>query len=369
MLPLVFIGPLLLQLVEKYRNYGEVDSAQSRQYYGSITDGSACGDIDIEMEGVDSGGVGGVSQYEEAPLVQSRQPKQSTQSRLYEEKYTMAPIREHPVEEEVPLSIREQVDQIWSTVQRVVVFGPLSFVYVYNILQVPNVAWQSYLQLALEFPPSVLGITVTLGSFMTLIGILAYKKYFFGASWRNIYIWSTVLTSFFSITQIMLIFKINTKYLGINNYFFSVGDDVIQQFISGVQFLPVCILYMRLCPEGSEGASYSMLTTFGNIALVCANNVGNWLSHIWDVSNTAMRAHDYTGLWKLTVLTSVVSVVPLVLLDLLPKNTAEQEALGRNQDRNKVGGALFLGVLFASIFGSLVAAFQTVYGSEVSNHT
>ena len=45
---------------------------------------------------------------------------------------------------------RAQVDQIWQTVQRTVVFGPLSFVYVYNILQVPNVAWQSYLQLALE---------------------------------------------------------------------------------------------------------------------------------------------------------------------------------------------------------------------------
>ena len=42
------------------------------------------------------------------------------------------------------------MDQIWQTVQRTVVFGPLSFVYVYNILQVPNVAWQSYLQLALE---------------------------------------------------------------------------------------------------------------------------------------------------------------------------------------------------------------------------
>jgi len=206
---------------------------------------------------------------------------------------------------------------------------------------------------------------VTIGSFMTLLGVLAYKKYFFDASWRNIYIGSTLLTSFFSITQVMLIFRINTQYLGINNYFFSVGDDVIQQFISGIQFLPVCILYMRLCPEGSEGASYSMLTTFGNIALVCANNVGMLLSHIWDVSNDAMRAHDFSGLWKLTVLTSVVSVVPLLLLDLLPKNTAEQEALGGCQDRNKLGGTLFLVVLFASISVSLVSAFLTVTGTHL----
>ena len=44
-------------------------------------------------------------------------------------------------------------------------------------------------------------------------------------------------------------------------------------------------MYMRLCPDGAEGASYSMLTTFGNIALVCASNLGSHLSQLWDVSN------------------------------------------------------------------------------------
>jgi len=56
-----------------------------------------------------------------------------------------------------------------------------------------------------------------------------------------------------------------------------VGDDVIVAYISGIQFLPVCIMYMRLCPDGAEGASYSMLTTFGNVALVCGSNLGKLL--------------------------------------------------------------------------------------------
>ncbi len=81
--------------------------------------------------------------------------------------------------------------------------------------------------------------------------------------------------------QLVLIFQINTKYLHLNNYFFSLGDDVITAYISGIQFLPVCIMYQRLCPEGSEGASYAMLTTFGNIALVCASNLGNMAAEIW----------------------------------------------------------------------------------------
>lgn len=45
------------------------------------------------------------------------------------------------------------------------------------------------------------------------------------------------------------------------------GDDVITAYISGIQFLPLCIMYMHLCPEGSEGASYAMLTTFSNISI------------------------------------------------------------------------------------------------------
>jgi len=126
-----------------------------------------------------------------------------------------------------------------------------------------------------EFQPWLLGLSVILGSFMTFAGILAYKYLFFKASWRSIYLWSACLTSFFSLLQLMLIFQINQKYLHLNNYLFSLGDDVITAYRSGIQFLPVAIMYMRLCPAGAEGSSYAMLTTLGNIALVCASNLGD----------------------------------------------------------------------------------------------
>jgi hypothetical protein len=37
--------------------------------------------------------------------------------------------------------------------------------------------------------------------------------------------------------------QINTTYLHIDNYFFSLGDDVITAYISGIQFLPVCSFF------------------------------------------------------------------------------------------------------------------------------
>ena len=196
----------------------------------------------------------------------------------YTDDHADADVEEEEEEEgEGEVSIATQIEQIWQTVQLKAVWKPMAFVYLFNILQIPNVAWQSYLQKTLHFQPWVLGLSVLLGSIMTFVGILAYKYYFFKVTWRLIYIYSMLLTTFFSLLQIVLIFQWNQTYLHMSNYCFSLGDDVITAYISGIQFLPVCIMYMRLCPNGAEGASYAMLTTFGNIALVCANNLGRSL--------------------------------------------------------------------------------------------
>eukprot|EP00602_Paraphysomonas_sp_CaronLab_P004945 CAMPEP_0185027976 /NCGR_PEP_ID=MMETSP1103-20130426/13370_1 /TAXON_ID=36769 /ORGANISM="Paraphysomonas bandaiensis, Strain Caron Lab Isolate" /LENGTH=448 /DNA_ID=CAMNT_0027562197 /DNA_START=477 /DNA_END=1823 /DNA_ORIENTATION=+ len=268
-------------------------------------------------------------------------------------------IDEEDTSELSPLS--KQCQEIWQTVQLKSVWRPMAFVFCFNMLQIPNVAWQSYLQLTLHFEPWVLGAMVVAGSFMTFAGVVAYKYFFFKTSWRKIYLWSALLTTFFSLLQLVLIFQLNTKYFHISNYFFSLGDDVITSYINGIQFLPLCIMYMKLCPDGAEGASYSMLTTFGNIALVCASNLGNIVASFWDVSNEAMREGDTEGLWRLHVFTSVISLLPLCLLFLLPRNEEEQEELRKNATRSRKGGAVFLAVLIGSLAWSVGAAGLKLY--------
>lgn len=252
-------------------------------------------------------------------------------------------------DEEETVPVQQQIQDIWATVQLQAVWRPMAFVYLFNLLQVPNVAWQSYLQLTLHFEPWVLGLSVLFGSVMTFVGILIYKYYLFNVTWVNIYVWSAFLTTFFSLMQLLLIFQINRSVFHMGNYFFSLGDDVITAYISGIQFLPVCIMYMRLCPEGAEGASYAILTTFGNIALVCANSLGNVMSKVWDVSNNALREGDVDGLWRLSLLTSIIPIIPLFLIFLLPQTREEQVALGASPVRSKLGGICFLAVLAVSL--------------------
>ena len=271
-----------------------------------------------------------------------------------------------PVEDSGPSNTHPiwiQLNDIWETVQLKSVWRPMLFVYTYNLFQIPNVAWQSYLQLTLHFPPWILGLTVILGSFMTFAGLLAYKNYFFKTSWRNIYIGTMLLTTFFSLMQLVLIFQLNTRYLHLSNYFFSLGDDVISAYITGIQFLPVCIMYMRLCPDGAEGASYSMLTTFGNIALVCASNLGNLLSDVWDVSNSSLRDGDVSGLWKLSLLTSALALLPILWLHLLPNSADEQEELAKSKERSRPAGIIFLTVLFGSLAWTSISAIMRITGN------
>jgi len=43
--------------------------------------------------------------------------------------------------------------------------------------------------------------------------------------------------------------------------------------------------YLGLCPKGSEGTTYAMLTTFSNLAGTIAFDISTALTEVWDVSS------------------------------------------------------------------------------------
>lgn len=93
---------------------------------------------------------------------------------------------------------------------------------------------------------------------------------------------------------------------------------------------------------------------------MCASNLGNYFATIWDVSNDAMRRHDYEGLWKITVFTSILALLPLSLLFLLPQNAEEQIELSKSKVKSKYGGFMFLLVLLLSLIWTMTTAISNV---------
>ena len=73
-----------------------------------------------------------------------------------------------------------------------------------------------------------------------------------------------------------------------------------------------------------------------------------------------MRRGDVDGLWKLSLLTSSLAILPLCWLHLLPSNAEEQEKLALSQDRSKIAGVIFLVVLFSSLFWTISSAIYRI---------
>lgn len=75
---------------------------------------------------------------------------------------------------------------------------------------------------------------------------------------------------------------------------------------------------MMLCPEGSEGVTYALLSTMCNLAGAVAYDLGTGFTLFFEVGNTALAAGDFTGMLRLTILTSLLQALPLTLLHVLP---------------------------------------------------
>ena len=252
----------------------------------------------------------------------------------------------------------EQCKEIWGTVCSRAVWQPMGFVYLYNLLQVGNVAWREFLKTVLGFSSNQLNTLLIVAYVLLYLGILAYKYYFIKWSWRAVYIWTTLLNGFFSALQILLIQGIT---FGIPPFWFALGDDAFADFIGGIQFLPTTIMMVHLCPRGSEGASYAMFTTVNNSALTLSSAIGTMLLPIWDVSKETMAAGDLSGMTNLTVLTTALQVSGVFFVFLLPRTKEDLVQLGVGaSSRSTIGGAIFLAITFLSILYAIVVGMLNI---------
>jgi hypothetical protein len=69
----------------------------------------------------------------------------------------------------------------------------------------------------------------------------------------------------------------------------------------------------------------------------------------------------YIGLWKLSLLTSFLSVVPIAFLCLLPKNAEEQIDLSKSKVKSRLGGVIFLSFFFGSCIYIYIYIYIFIY--------
>lgn len=119
-------------------------------------------------------------------------------------------------------------------------------------------------------------------------------------------------------------------------------------------------MFLTMCPEGSEGASYAMLTTISNLANTVSSSLSAALASVWDVSNESLARHHYSGLWKLTILCGCSQLCGLLLVGLLPSSSRDQKYMQRYSGSSELGGSVFVAVQCLSLLFVVANAILTL---------
>jgi BT1 family len=165
-----------------------------------------------------------------------------------------------------------------------------------------------------------------------------------------------------------LVFGLNRRW-GIPDVWFSMGDDVLVEFVIAVQFLPMCIMYLGLCPPGSEGTTYAMLTTWSNLAGSLAFDISTALTAVWDVSSQTIASGNFSGVWKLSLFCGIVGPVPLILIGLIPKDKEDQRKLQQDTSKNYWAGVLFVGIMILTLVVTFVeSVYEVCFNDDSDKH-
>lgn len=245
-----------------------------------------------------------------------------------------------------------QMANLWSMLKLNAVWIPVLYIFFYNSMQIPNQAWNNFLLDGLQFTVFDIGLISIFAALAGWLGILFYKEFFFHTNWRYIFIATSLLSSFFSMLQLILIYRINEIW-GMSDLWFAVGEEASIHIFFAIQTMPVCIMFVCMCPAGSEGVAFALLTTASNLGTTMAGNLGSWLTEIWDVSNSTFISGNFEGLSKLNILVSILQITPIVFIGLLPKSKESQCKKQENSKSNVIGAGALLCLVLASLIFSV----------------
>mmetsp|Transcript_17940 Transcript_17940/g.41474 ORF Transcript_17940/g.41474 Transcript_17940/m.41474 type:complete len:475 (-) Transcript_17940:344-1768(-) len=141
--------------------------------------------------------------------------------------------------------------ELWETFQQPMIFKPAMFVFLLNATPATGSTWFYFYTNVLHFSSTLLGTINVVGAVFSLGGVVLFGKYLSSMPYRPILIWSTIVSTLFGLSQLILVFGLN-KTMGIPDAFFCLGESAILSVLGWINTMPILVLAARLCPEGME---------------------------------------------------------------------------------------------------------------------
>ena len=136
---------------------------------------------------------------------------------------------------------------------------PMSFIFVFGATPNNSDVFANFLLGPLCFSGKQVGSLAAFGMLASLGGTWIYKKWLRAVPFRRLFCITLVIAASFSATQLILISRLN-KALGIPDFLFALGDEVIVDTASFIVQMPTLVMCASLCPKGVESTLYALMT-------------------------------------------------------------------------------------------------------------
>lgn len=227
-------------------------------------------------------------------------------------------ITEDPVTETSTWKvIGGQIQQLKGAISQKAIWMPALFIFLWQATPTADSAFFFFTTNDLGFGPEFLGRVRLVTSIAALLGIWIFQRFLKAVPFRTIFAWSTVLSTLFGFTTLLLVTHAN-RAIGIGDEWFSLGDNLILTIMGEIAFMPVLVLSARICPPGVEATLFALLMSILNLAGLLSHEFGAVLTHWLGVTET-----DFENLWVLVTLTNLSTLLPLPLLFLLPTTSSQ----------------------------------------------
>ncbi len=230
-------------------------------------------------------------------------------------------ITEEPVQEKLGFqTVWTHFKQLKLAVSQRTIWMPALFLFLWQSTPSADSAFFFFTTNDLGFEPEFLGRVKLITSLAALLGIAIFQRFLKAVPFRTIFAWSTVLASLGGMTTLLLVTHAN-RSLGIEDHWFSLGDNAILTAMGQIAFMPILVLAARLCPSGVEATLFALLMSIVNLAMLTSHELGALLTQWLHVTET-----DFENLWLLVTITNLTTLLPLPLLFLLPNTSASSNS-------------------------------------------
>nr|CCA18223.1 folateBiopterin Transporter (FBT) family putative [Albugo laibachii Nc14] len=247
---------------------------------------------------------------------------------------------------------KDQMMQIWAVLQTGACWSVIRYIVLFNACMVHNSAWGNYLKVAYRFSAFQYGAMTAMGATVTFIAIYIHRQclaHRVGTTLRALYVTSSIIFSVFSLCNVLLVFGWN-EILHIPPFWFAMGDHIAMHCARGIQTLPQAMLFVTHCPVGQEGVSFAFLTGYSNLANLFSHTISNIFLRLWPVELDNLQAGDFDGVWKLSLLSSLISSLPLLFTHKLLPADSDQLLQLFNEHSPKRGIMMLVGFAFALVW-------------------